>query len=112
MMTQQIFTQFTIRGPNWSMNVPLDPSIYDTEAQLFIEAATCGIDAKFRASRENFQLGPIVSVKRKSDGKEAMVNAYTCLINSGHHKMAERLRENFKSETEQDLRLDDSGISW
>lgn len=111
-MTQQNSVQFTIKGPNWSINIPMDPSLYDTEEHLFIEAATSGVDAKFRAGGDKFQLGPIVSIKRKSDGKEALVNSYTCLINSGHHKMAEQLRTNYKSETDQDLRLDESGISW
>lgn len=108
-MTQQIFT---VRGPNWSTTITLDPSIYNGDNDLFLEAATCGIDSKFRSVGENFQLGPIVSVKRKKDGREAMVNSYKCLVNSGHHKMAERLRENFLHDSQQDLKLDDEGVAW
>jgi hypothetical protein len=40
-----------------------------------------------------------VAQASKAAKKEAMVNAYICLVNVGQYQLAEELRANFKKET-------------
>ena len=116
MMTQNITDLYTVRGPNWSALVYVDPNTHETERDQLIEAATTGIENQWKTNEENFQLGPIVSVKKMTKStkktKTALVNSYLCLSNAGLHSLAEQLRDSYKSETGQDLKLDEAGYSW
>lgn len=103
---------FYVEGPNWVQTVSIDPELLETERDRLIEAATLGIEKQIKET-DALDLGAILLVRRgKTSKKEAMVNAYICLINAGHYKLAENLREDFKKSSGQDLAQDKNGFSY
>jgi hypothetical protein len=76
------------------------------------EAATLAVEKQMKESDE-LNLGPILLVRKsKAAKKEAMVNAFLCLVNIGQYVLAENLRENFKKSSGQDLSQDKNGYSY
>ena len=111
-MTKSKDNTFTVEGPDWRREVEVNSDIYTDEIETFIEAGTLGIESEWKA-RSEIKLGPIVIVKKKKgNSKEAMVNAYKCLINASQFKLAEKLRGEYKDQTGQDLALDETGVSF
>ncbi len=103
---------FYVEGPDWVQNVSVDPELLESERDRLIEAATLGIEKQIEKA-ESLNIGAILLVKRsKTSKKEAMVNAYLCLVNAGHYKLAETLREDFKKNSGQDLAQDTNGFSY
>lgn len=110
-MNKQKMLNFYVEGPDWSHTVSVDPEVFDDERSQIIEAASAGVEKQINA--DEFNLGAIVIVKKtKSTKKEALVNAYICLINVGRYKLAENLRQNFKKSSGQDLAEDKIGYSF
>lgn len=102
---------FYTEGPDWSHTVSIDPEIFEDERAQLIEAATIGVQKQMK--EDDFNLGAIVIVKKsKSSKKEALVNAYLCLVNLGQYELAENLRKNFKKSSGQDLAEDKNGYSY
>lgn len=123
---------FYVEGPDWEQSVSIDPELFENERDQLIEAGTLAIEKQIRATpskeggtlgaekktltiqdTEVFNLGAILLVKKsKTAKKEAMVNAYICLINAGQYKLAEMLRVDFKKASGQDLAQDTNGVSY
>jgi hypothetical protein len=111
-MTKDKKTTFFVEGPNWETEVMVDTVIHDDERSQLIEAATLAIEQKIDRE-EDLQLGAVILVRKtKKSSKEAMVNAYICLVNAAQYKMAENLRKNFKKESGTDLATDQNGFSY
>jgi hypothetical protein len=111
-MTKDKKTTFYVEGPDWESEVVVNTEIYDDERSQLIEAATLAIEQKIK-KEEDLQLGAVILVKKtKKSSKEAMVNAYICLVNAAQYKIAENLRKNFKKETGNDLAADQNGFSY
>jgi len=111
-MKKEKTTTFHVEGPDWEHVVALDTSLFDDERAQLFEAATLGIEKQMK-NTETLNLGAIILVKKsKAAKKEAMVNAYICLVNAGQYVLAENLRENFKKQSGQDLALDTQGYSY
>jgi hypothetical protein len=105
-------TTFFVEGPNWETEVMVDTVIHDDERSQLIEAATLAIEQKIDRE-EDLQLGAVILVRKtKKSSKEAMVNAYICLVNAAQYKMAENLRKNFQKESGTDLATDQNGFSY
>jgi hypothetical protein len=103
---------FYVEGPDWSHTVSLNPELFDDERAQMFEAATLAIEKQMKDCEE-LNLGAILLVKKsKAAKKEAMVNAYLCLVNVGQYVLAENLRENFKKSSGQDLSQDKNGYSY
>ena len=103
---------FYVEGPDWGHNISLDPVLFDDERAQMFEAATLGIEKQIKESEE-LNLGPILLVRKsKTAKKEAMVNAFLCLVNIGQYALAENLRNNFKKSSGQDLAEDKNGYSY
>lgn len=103
---------FYVEGPDWIQTVSVDPELLDTERDQLIEAATLAIEKQIRDT-DALNLGAILIVKRsKAAKKEALVNAYLCLVNAGQYKLAETLRKDFKKSSGQDLAQDKNGYSY
>lgn len=110
-MSKAKMMSFYTEGPDWSHTVSIDPEIFDDERAQLIEAATIGVQKQMK--EDDFNLGAIVIVKKsKSSKKEALVNAYLCLVNLGQYDLAENLRKNFKNSSGQDLAEDKNGYSY
>ena len=111
-MTKDKKTTFFVEGPNWETEIMVDTVIHEDERSQLIEAATLAIEQKIDRE-EDLQLGAVILVKKtKKSSKEAMVNAYICLVNAAQYKMAENLRKNFKKESGTDLATDQNGFSY
>lgn len=111
-MTKEKKVSYYVEGPNWETNVSLDAEIHDDERSQLLEAATLAIEKRIK-EEEDLQLGAVLIVKKtKRSQKEALVNAYICLINAGQYKIAENLRTTFKKETGNDLASDEKGFSY
>ena len=103
---------FYVEGPDWGHNVSIDPELFDDERAQMFEAATLAIEKQMKESDE-LNLGAILLVRKsKAAKKEAMVNAFLCLVNIGQYVLAENLRENFKKSSGQDLSEDKNGYSY
>lgn len=103
--------KFNVEGPDWKHEVQIDPDIFDSERDLYIEAASEGIEKQIAVGELN--LGPLVIVKKEKSKKEALVNSYICLNNVSHYKLAEELRQNYLKQTNgQDLAVDTQGYSF
>ena len=103
---------FYVEGPDWGHNVSIDPELFDEERAQMFEAATLAIEKQMKESDE-LNLGAILLVRKsKAAKKEAMVNAFLCLVNIGQYVLAENLRENFKKSSGQDLSEDKNGYSY
>jgi hypothetical protein len=110
-MNKTKMLSFYVEGPDWGHTVSVDPELFDNERAQIIEAATVGVEKQINS--EEFNLGAIVIVKKtKTAKKEALVNAYLCLVNVGKYKLAEDLRANFKKNSGQDLAEDKTGYSF
>lgn len=110
-MSKTKMMSFYTEGPDWSHTVSIDPEIFDDERAQLIEAASLGVQKQMK--EDDFNLGAIVIVKKsKSSKKEALVNAYLCLVNLGQYDLAENLRKNFKQSSGQDLAEDKTGYSY
>lgn len=110
-MSKTKMVSFYTEGPDWSHTVSIDPEIFDDERAQLIEAASLGVQKQMK--EDDFNLGAIVIVKKsKSSKKEALVNAYLCLVNLGQYELAENLRKNFKKSSGQDLAEDKNGYSY
>jgi hypothetical protein len=110
-MNKTKMMSFYVEGPDWGHSVSIDPELFFDERSQIIEAATAGVEKQIDA--DEFNLGAIVIVKKnKTVKKEALVNAYLCLVNIGKYKMAEDLRANFKKSSGQDLAEDKNGYSF
>ena len=59
--------KFNIEGPDWKQDVQVDPEIFDSERDLYIEAASRGIEKQIEVKELN--LGPIVIVRRDRSKK-------------------------------------------
>lgn len=102
---------YYIEGPDWSQTVSVDADIFDDESSQIFEAATKAIEKEIKKSDTNFNIGPLLIVKKsKKAKKEKLVSAYICLNNAALYNVAEDLRKNFKAQTGQDIALDDAGI--
>lgn len=102
---------YYVEGPNWAQTVELDTEIFDTEACQIFEAGTRAIEQELKKS-DDLDLGPFLLVKKTKKAKtELFVNTYICLNNSGHYKLAEELRSNYKKESGEDLAQDEQGYS-
>lgn len=112
---------FVVEGPDWEHSVSINPEIFDDERSQLLEAATRGLEEEIKCA-EKLNVGPILLVrpdtstksKQKSSEpvKEALVNAYLCLVNTGQYELAEDLRINYKKSSNQDLAMDDNGYSF
>jgi hypothetical protein len=115
-MTKEKKISFYVEGPNWDTNVYVDGEIHDDERSQLIEAGTLAIEKRILEEKDDegdLQLSAVLSVKKsKKATKEALVNAYICLVNAGQYKIAENLRETFKKETGNDLAADEKGFSY
>lgn len=110
-MNKTKMMSFYVEGPDWGHTVSIDPELFDNERAQIIEAASAGIEKQVES--DEFNLGAIVIVKKnKTSKKEALVNAYLCLVNIGKYKLAEDLRTNFKKNSGQDLAEDNTGYSF
>jgi hypothetical protein len=110
-MSKTKMMTFYVEGPDWGHNVSLDPELFDDERAQYIEAASLAVEKQLK--EEDMNLGAIIIVKKsKSAKKEALVNAYLCLVNVGQYKLAEELRANFKKSSGQDLAEDKMGYSF
>ena len=98
---------FSVDGPDWSQDVSVDPEVFDSERLQYIEAGTRAIEKQKELADLN--LGPIVCVRKGKSKKEALVNAYICLINCSEHELAEELRSKYKEQSGQDLAMDERG---
>lgn len=102
---------YYVEGPDWEQTVSLDTEIFETEEEQIFEAASRAIEKEMSTS-ENFNLGPIIIVKKsKKAQKEILVNSYICLNNVGQQRLAEDLRKNFMKSTGQDLSKDEHGYT-
>ena len=103
---------FYVEGPDWEHTVSINSDVFfDERAQLF-EAATLAVEKEMKTAT-SLNVGAIILVKKsKTAKKEAMVNAYLCLVNVGQYRLAEDLRQNFKKQSGQDLALDETGYSF
>jgi len=111
-MTKEKKVSYYVEGPNWELNVSVDAEIHDDERSQLLEAGTLAIENRMNHELD-LQLGAVLIVKKtKRSQKEALVNAYICLVNAGQYKIAENLRETFKKETGNDLATDDKGFSY
>lgn len=111
-MTKEKKISYYVEGPNWETNVYVDGEIHDDERSQLLEAGTLAIENRI-SEEENLQLGAVLIVKKsKKSSKEALVNAYICLVNAGQYKIAENLRDTFKKETGNDLATDEKGFSY
>jgi hypothetical protein len=111
-MSKTKMLSFYVEGPDWGHTVFLNPELFDDERAQMFEAATLAIEKQMKESDE-LNLGPILLVRKsKSAKKEAMVNAFLCLVNIGQYVLAENLRENFKKSSGQDLSQDKNGYSY
>ncbi len=111
-MTKEKKISYYVEGPNWETNVSLNAEIYDDERGQLLEAGTLAIEKRVE-EEGNLQLGAVLVVKKsKKSSKEALVNAYICLVNAGQYKIAENLRDTFKKETGNDLAADEKGFSY
>ena len=108
--THDVF--FNVQGTDWSYDLEIDTSIFETPREQYLEAASRGIEIQLETN-EKLNLGPIIIVKKKGSKKEALVNSYICLNNVSQYALAETLRENYKKQSNgQDLALDDVGFSF
>ena len=111
-MTKPKITTFYVEGPDWEQSVGVDVNVCEDERSQLFEAATLGLELQLKQT-ETLNVGAIILVRKgKVAKKEAMVNAYICLLNSGQHVLAENLRTNFKASSGQDLALDEIGYSY
>jgi len=111
-MSKTKMLSFYVEGPDWGHNVSIDPELFDDERAQMFEAATLAVEKQMKESDE-LNLGPILLVRKsKAAKKEAMVNAFLCLVNIGQYVLAENLRENFKKSSGQDLSQDKNGYSY
>lgn len=111
-MTQQKKVAYQVEGPGWTREVLVDSELHDDERSQLIEAGTLALEAKIKED-EALSVGAVLSINKKGKkSKEALVNAYLCLINASQHKIAESLRQNFKKETGNDLAMDEKGFSY
>ena len=112
-MSKTKMMTFYVEGPDWEQNVSLDPTLFDDERSQLFEAASLAIEKQMKIpleDDEDFNLGALLLVRKsKTAKKEAMVNAYICLVNVGQYQLAEELRANFKKETGNDLASDKTG---
>jgi hypothetical protein len=103
---------FYVEGPDWEQNVSVDPTVCDDERSQLFEAATRAVEKQIKSS-DVLNVGAILLVRKsKTAKKEAMVNAYICLVNAGQHILAENLRMNFKTQSGTDLAMDENGYSY
>jgi hypothetical protein len=102
---------YYVEGPDWSQTVEIDTDIFNDKRSQLFEAGSRAIELEMKKT-ENFNLGAILIVKpTKKSQKEALVNAYICLLNVGQYAMAENLRTNFKKSSGQDLGIDQIGYT-
>jgi hypothetical protein len=111
-MTKNDKTTFYVEGPDWTTQVDIDTSVFETERDQLIEAGTKAIESRMK-DNDDVNLGACTLVKKgKKTAKEAMVNTYICLNNAARYTVAESLRKNFKDATNNDLGLDEEGYSY
>jgi len=111
-MSKTKMLSFYVEGPDWVHNVSIDPELFDDERSQIFEAATLAVEKQMKESDE-LNIGAILLVRKsKAAKKEAMVNAFLCLVNIGQYVLAENLRENFKKSSGQDLSQDKNGYSY
>jgi hypothetical protein len=115
-MTKEKKISYYVEGPNWETNVYVDGEIHDDERSQLLEAGTLAIEKRILEEKKeegDLQVSAVLTVKKnKKSTKEALVNTYICLVNAGHYKIAENLRETFKKETGNDLASDEKGFSY
>jgi hypothetical protein len=104
-------TLYHVEGVDWKLEVSIDGSIFETDRDQLIEAASQALEARLK-SEDKLNLGPLLIVKKDKSKKEAMVNSFICLNNVGEFELAQDLRNNFLSGSGQDLALDDIGVSY
>ena len=110
-MTKEKKVTYHVEGPDWVYEAELDTEIFESEAEQLFEAATRGIEDQLK-EKEELNVGAIIIVKKGKSTREALVNSYICLNNAGQHQLAEKLRENFKKQSGQDLAVDETGYSY
>ncbi len=111
-MSKPKLMNFYVEGPDWEHPVSLDPTVFEDERSQLFEAATLGVEKQLK-SADVFNVGAVILVKKsKTAKKEALVNAYLCLVNIGQYVLAEELRKSFKKESGQDLAADQQGYSY
>jgi len=111
-MSKAKLMSFYVEGPDWEHSVSIDPAIFDDERSQLFEAAAQAVEKQMKTS-DVLNVGAVILVRKsKTAKKEAMVNAYLCLVNVGQYKLAEDLRKNFKKESGQDLATDHLGYSY
>lgn len=111
-MSKSKTATFYVEGPDWTRAVQVDTDVHTTERDQLFEAATIGIETELKETSK-LQLGPIILVKKKkTDTREAMVNAYICLNNAAQFGLAEKLRDDYKKSSGNDLAIDEQGISF
>lgn len=112
-MTKEKKITYHVEGPDWVYEAELDAEIFVTEAEQLFEAGTRGIENQLKEkSDSDINIGAIIIVRKLKSSREALVNSYICLNNAAQHKLAEKLRENFKTQSGQDLALDQIGYSY
>ena len=114
MMTKESTSTFIVRGPQWTETIVIDESDFTDNRSKYIEVATRGMESQWKSSESKFRLGPVVEVKKSTGSKSVLVNTYWGLLNSSiplAQNRAETIRENYKTETGQDLKLDTTGFT-
>lgn len=109
-MTKEKIT-YHVEGPDWVYEAEIDTEIFNSEKDQLFEAGTRGIESQLKEVKE-LNIGAILIVKKLKSSREALVNTYICLNNAAQYKLAEKLRESFKSQSGQDLALDETGYSY
>lgn len=95
--------KFDVSSANWSLNIEVDPEIFD---DTYVEACTRAIEITAKSKEtENFLVNPVIFCKQIKPyiNDPKYINTYKVLINAGMPKRAEHLRKIFQSSTDVDL---------
>ena len=114
-MSKTKMMTFYVEGPDWEHKISIDPTLFEDERSQLFEAATLAIEIQIKELKqsEEFNLGPILLVKKsKTAKKEAFFNVYLCLVNAAQYKLAEEFRLSYKKSSGQDLADDTNGYSY
>lgn len=109
-MTKKKVT-FYVEGVDWTQEIDVDVEIFESPRELYLEAASRGLEEQMKVQKLN--LGPVILVRKKGGKKEALVNSFMCLNNISQYELAQELRAAYMKKSDgQDLALDEQGYSF